>query len=436
MHLLYVNDLRSLPNFGCRTTGVALEEMLKKQHDITRRDGIETIYNSGWDSFSRHYYRIGGVIPDRLFGYCWRRRYSRPTLYNQVCKFDAKANALHDYVCQNVEQSLERFHRFKRKYRDLAEFEAQVAEADGIVINGEGTLIFANPTRRDALYLLFVIAFARSVGKPVFLLNAMITQCPYSGADEAVLKQASELLKYCSIIACREAESCAFTEALVGSSSLRLVPDALFTWGERFRQAALAIKMLPELCSPFGSAFACSGLNFKDRYVCVSASSSVWRDRDKAATSFIRLATALKATGLRVYFISTCAGDSLLSAAAREANVTHIPENISVLAGAGIIAGASVYVTGRYHPAIMAAAGGVPTVFMSSNSHKTRTVQHLLGYDSPREFSVTPSPMEISAIVSEVSAMVTARETIAKTIRTNFELQAERAREFETIISC
>lgn len=435
MQLLYINNLKSLPNFGCRTTGTALEELLNKKHTVIARDGLETIYNSGWDAYSQQYYKLGGLIPDRIFGYLWRRRSLNRRMFSRVCQIESRMGALLDYITQDVHQSVGRFHQFKHKYPDLRDFEEQVNRANAIAINGEGTLIFGRPTMRDALYLLFVIALARSFGKPVFLLNAMITQCPYTGAEHGVVEQAADLLKYCSVIACREQDSFNFTASIIGSSSLRLVPDALFTWGEKIRHSALAIKQIPDIFLPFGTKLTAADLNFGEPYICVSASSSAWRSGNEAIKCFVKLATALKATGLRIYFIATCAGDAVLHQAAHEASVTLIPQDISALAGAGIIAGASAYISGRYHPAIMAGAGGVPTVFLSSNSHKTRTVQTLLGYDAPKEYGVAPTNIEISAIVSEVEQMILNKNAISKRIRSSFDLQAEKAREFETIIA-
>lgn len=434
MNLLYINDLRALPNFGCRSTGAALEEMLKKKHNVLRRDGIETIYGSGWDLLSPGYYRIGGVIPDKYYKHFWRRRNTYPNLYRLICSIDKSAGGIFDYIVEDAAHSLQRFQNFKVKYAHLSELEMQVCETDGVVINGEGTLIFANPTRRDALYLLFIIALARSKNKPVFLLNAMITVCPYTGTDSSVLQQAAELLSYCSIIACREQQSYDFVASQLGCSSSRLIPDALFTWGDKFRYAASAVRKLPELVLAYGSKLSPSDLDFNEPYVCVSSSSSVWRNAKAASVSFVGLAKALQAAGLRVYFISTCTGDNLLESAARGAGVTHISQNIPVLAGAGVIAGAAVYITGRYHPAIMAGAGGVPTVFMSSNSHKTRSVQTLLGYDVPTEFSVAPSADEISLIVSMTSDMIYKRSAYENRIRSSFDIQAARARAYESVL--
>ncbi len=370
MNLLYINDLRSLPNFGCRTTGSALEEMLKKKHTLVRRDGLETIYNSGWDFMSRDCYKVGGIIPEKYYKYFWSKRFSKTSLFRKLRRIDAAMGALHDYISENIEQSVDRFHRFKQNYPVLADLESQMEQSDGVAINGEGTLIFGNPTKRDALYLLFIIALARTKNKPVFLMNAMITQDPYGGASDAMLEQVADLLRYCAVIAARESGSLDFVQRELGCTSGRLIPDALFTWGEKILQAAEAVKLAPELALSYGLTIDSGTLNFREPYICVSTSSSAWRSEKETGVGLVRLATALKTTGLRVYFLSTCAGDNLLGEAAKEAKVVHIPQNLPVLAGAGIIAGASVYVSGRYHPAIMAGAGGVPTVFLSSNSHK------------------------------------------------------------------
>lgn len=434
MNLLYFNDLRALPNFGCRTTGTALEAMLQKNHALIRRDGLETTYNSGWDFLSPDCYKAGGLLPRNWHKFFWGRRFSHPSIYRKARRLDARFGAMHDYICENAAQSLERFHKFKRAYPALAELESQMAQTDGVAINGEGTLILGAPTKRDALYLLFVIALAASKRKPVFLLNAMIAQDPYAAAEKAMLEQAAGLLQCCPVIACRDHESMRFAKEVLGCSSVRMVPDALFTLGAEIRGAAAAVARDSGLVVPGGSAAGFQGLNFGEPYICVSASSSAWRTARETGAGLVRLANALKPAGLRIYFLSACAGDALLAAAAKEAGVTHIPQDIPVLAGAGIIAGAAVYITGRYHPAIMAGAGGVPTIFMGSNSHKTRSLQPLLGYAPPKEYPINPSAADIADMVADVHEMLAGREALAKKIRHHFDIQAGRAREYETLI--
>ena len=70
-----------------------------------------------------------------------------------------------------------------------------------------------------------------------------------------------------------------------------------------------------------------------------------------------------------------------------------------ILAVAKILANARVFISGRYHPSILASLGGTPCLLMGSNSHKTISLQYLLEYDNPIEFSVLPDKDECNKIL-------------------------------------
>jgi len=65
---------------------------------------------------------------------------------------------------------------------------------------------------------------------------------------------------------------------------------------------------------------------------------------------------------------------------------------------AGIVANARVYVTGRYHPAIMPAFGGTHCVFLGADSQKTSSLQELLEYEGVQLSSALPAPEECDQI--------------------------------------
>jgi polysaccharide pyruvyl transferase WcaK-like protein len=77
-----------------------------------------------------------------------------------------------------------------------------------------------------------------------------------------------------------------------------------------------------------------------------------------------------------------------------------------IIAAAKILANAQAYVSGRYHPAIMASLGGTPCVFMGSNSHKTWSLQALLEYDKIMEYDSVPSAEEIKKIVADTIKII------------------------------
>lgn len=429
-----INNLQALPNWGCRSTGNALHELLEKNCVVTSRDGRETVLNSGWDRYSPRPYRIGKVFPARVLRAAWKLRETEPMIYHSIKSIESKLGGKHDYIEEDPDSSLRNFLEIKDHYPELLELEQQIRTSDAVVINGEGTLIIGSPTMRDALYALFVINLCKFLGKPVHLLNAMVTACPFNHPREIDLARASAMLGYCSRIACRESTSYNFVAGLVGRENLVQIPDALFSWGDKFRSAAQAIRDNPGMCLPFGGELRESELDFKSPYVCVSASSSAHRFGNAPMDALGLLVESLLDEGYRVYLVQTCDGDYPLKAISRSTGVPLIPQEVPVLAGGGILAGAAAYITGRYHPAIMAAAGGVPTIFMSSNSHKTRSVQELLGYEHPVEFPIAATPGQIGEMLSLLKETLSNRATLSTTILENHAKRASEALAYESII--
>ena len=65
----------------------------------------------------------------------------------------------------------------------------------------------------------------------------------------------------------------------------------------------------------------------------------------------------------------------------------------------------------------MASLGGTPCVFMSSNSHKTGSLQDLLQYNERKEFNLLPTDEECEAIINQAILKMTQsglREKIQK----------------------
>jgi polysaccharide pyruvyl transferase WcaK-like protein len=107
----------------------------------------------------------------------------------------------------------------------------------------------------------------------------------------------------------------------------------------------------------------------------------------------------------RLYLVHVCEGDDFLLDVGKETNTSVIPLNTPLLAAAKILGNASVYISGRYHPAIMSSLGGTPCVFMSSNSHKTKSLQELLEYDDIVEFNVVPDDEECKKIIEKALSL-------------------------------
>ena len=431
--ILYINDLRNLPNLGCRSTGAALEEMLGETHSILRRDGRETIHGSGWDSYSLYPLRFGGILPGKLYDFFWGGRFKNPGWYKKICNIDKLFGAMHDFICEDPEISVQKFILFSQKDTACQELLEQIKKCEAVAINGEGTLIFSNPMGRDALYLLFIIALARVEKKPVYLLNAMVAKCPYTDADENIIKKAGQLLSYCNRIACRDETSFLLASKISGSENLDLIPDALFSWGERIRVAKKAIRISPDICIPFQSKLSYAGLSFSTPYICIAGSSSGWRYEDTMTERLNWLVDSLKKLTCNIYFIETCTGDSYLRSVAQVSGLPLIPKETSVLSAAGIIAGASLLISGRYHPSIIASAGGVPCIFLGSNSHKTVSLQKLLKYENIREYPVDFDKSDTDSIVERANRLI-CNSNLKSKILDQFNFLSEKSKKYKYII--
>ncbi|WP_082520085.1 polysaccharide pyruvyl transferase family protein [Rhodanobacter sp. Root480] len=434
MHL-YINNLRELPNFGCRTTGNALEELLKINNIIEEYDATESASDPGaWASYAKIPLKDGGIIPRSIYDKLFSIRRDIPRIFRATQWIDKIFGASHDYITNDPNKSIIKYRQFSKSMPELSNLENKILQSEGIIINGEGTLILGHPTQRDALYLLFVIALAKELKRPVYLLNAMISSCPYSGENLALLRLAKSLLKYCKLIAVRESKSHEYVAALSGESNLRLIPDALFTWGPRIRYCVETVRREPKLCISHPDNLPKTDLVFDRPYVCISGSSSAWRYKEKIHDQFVKLINHLKEGGQSVICVETCDGDNFLEKAAKECNVFFLPKRTPIMAAMGVLAGAQIYITGRYHPAIMASANGVPCIFLTSNSHKTTSIQLLLGYKNIREYPVCPDDDEIADILQHAKETLANRADVSHQIYSDFERRRIEANEYVNIV--
>ena len=418
MKAIYFNDLRDLPNFGCRSTGAALEEILANNAiTVDRVDGIDSVNNSGWDGYSNRAIGIGGLsITRRAYKKAWYSRRARPHLYNLVSKLDALTGGIHDYIRETPTASIDLFLRLARQDSYFEALLKRFEDADIVVINGEGTLIFSNNTKRDALYLLFVIELAQRLGKPVYLLNAMVTSCPYEPPTDSQLAQYAKTLNKCRHIAVREEQSLVYVKSIVTRAQVTLVPDALFTWHSRYRWYKENAKEWGE-----SSFFYCSEDHIrraiKAPYVTLSASSSAWRYGVSGLNAYRSLVSAILGNGINLVLVESCAGDGLLRTISEELRIPLLTIDAPLDRFAGILSGSSLYISGRYHPAIASYCADVPCIFMGSNSHKTLSVQGVVGISKPHEYSAAPNSEEIEAIVRKASAILSNGENNADKYR-------------------
>jgi polysaccharide pyruvyl transferase WcaK-like protein len=381
--LLYLADNSDLMNWGCQATSRSLRELIGQQNEIVGTVGGSMIEAT---------YPVSDVVSDRYWG-PFSRTFNRSLVRRSgVLNLIGKRNALSHDLGANI-ATLKRARAYDPRIRAM--FEALEA-ADGIVVNGEGDLIFQTPVRDRLLFTLTVCELGLRAGKPLYYLNAMVSACPTSGVNRETLALAAGVLARASSFTVRDPVSLAFVQAEMPGVSATMFPDAVFSWAGR----------TTDLADAFARTGAPMPAILKSPYLVLAGGSRAAHNKPLATERYVSLVDALSRLGLPILLAPGCDGDLFLKTVSKLTGAPMLPLETPIEAVAATLANARVMVSGRWHPSIMASLGGVPTVFMGSNSHKTLTIQTMLEQAEPVEFHPTPDDDQIAAIVERTRGLL------------------------------
>src|SRR5690606_34979946 len=218
------------------------------------------------------------------------------------------------------------------------------------------------------------------------------------------------LLPHARIVTTRDPWSQEFIRAVAPEVNATYVPDALFAWHGRFGTGKATLSH-PEYLVPFYERPERLGTwDFQQPYICVGGSSEAAKDPARAVVAYRRLLEALPELGYAVVVTVSSTGDAFLEELAHDLRLPLVPASTNVMAAAEILAHAELVVTGRYHPAILAGLGGVPCVLLGADSHKTTSVQQMLGYPEIHIFTEHPSDDDIHSILQRSRSVLQERQ--------------------------
>ena len=357
---IFVGDNTDQPNFGCRATSMALAENLK--HAITFADRI---------------YRKEVL---QLFA-------ATPICDDWPLYFSA------------VKKSL--------AYKDLI---SRISQTDAVILNGEGSFIFQTPPRLDLHNYLVILSACMEAGKPFYVLNFMFSAYAEEPINVELMEHALSILENAEAVCVRDLESKRIIESKNDKIIASYVPDALFAWYSVLNDNDKILKNMithSRFALPFlDNCNFYNNLDFAQPYVLFSGNSYAAHHKNTTEKSFADLAAALKIKaeefGFKLYLIECCGGDSVLRSVAQKIGIPLIPVTINIYLAAYILANAKCFISGRYHPSILASLGGTPCVLMKANSHKTLSLQAVLEIPCEEHeiFSAIPEQEEILRIVA------------------------------------
>jgi len=428
MRILYVGHGRYRTNWGARATSTALHDLLATTNTIS---GV--IESAAKDA---NYVRILS-FPPFSNGLLKKIDSKNPRVFNFLSRVARKAGVkigVVDYINENIDKSINNFYKRKDKYPELAAIYKMVQECDAVVLNGEGSFIFKTPARRDALFFLFILKLAITLGKKAYYLNAIISDCPVTGRNMRVVNPMMELFKSCKFITLRDPLSYRELNDIAKTPNSKYIPDALFSWYKHFENRKHLPVNAKEIILNKTNKLLLHDLDFSKPYICISGSSLAAWNKNKATPAYEILVNKLKSTGIQVYIVPTCHGDSFLNIIGKKSNTPVNPLEIDILTGGAILANAAVFVSGRYHPSILASLGGTPCVFMGSNSHKIVSLQEMLGYTDIKEYAAIPTERDIDNILADVISLIKQGKERRDVIFNNVKQLADKAREISLLV--
>ena len=428
MKILYVADNRNRGNYGCRGTSTALSMLIGEKHEIIGRiSGRYTHYDTGNLVFCKYFpswmYKMMGRLKR------WNKL--RPIIH-KIFRFITRKNFLFgpcDFACQDMERMITNFKKCLPANSQLKEFDIEAYDFDAMVVNGEGSFIFCTPPWRESLIISMCMYWALKLDKKVYFMNAMFSDMPNSPRNQKTLEMVNDLFSRCEVVVARESVSYNYVKSYLPSVKPILKPDALFTWYNLINDGHQVENGKYYLAHSAEKDESYFNQDFIKPYILVSGSSSptIYNNRDKAVEAYSCLVKKIKQSySGNVFLIQVCEGDEFLNDVAVLTDTPIIALETPLLAAAKILANAQVFVSGRYHPAIMASQGGTPCVFMGSNSHKTNSLQHLLNYPDVKEYSVIPDENDIIEMTAKIMQYVNTQEVVRKRIKKRaYELYIE-----------
>ncbi len=292
----------------------------------------------------------------------------------------------------NLNQSIDCLERdiLNSNSEKLQELITNIIKSHCLIINGEGSFIF-NKYGNIMRFFLAIIKIAKRYKTKTYLINCEASaDCEGKIQDENLLNDVQNGLKYVDIFAVRSQKSFDFAQKYL-TENVYYVPDALFYWQKYFNDG-LSIPKIGDSIIPYPDDYDNFGrFDFTQPYICISDSSLlVETNYLNYVDKYVYLINKLQEIKpqIKIYLVETGApGKSFLNKIAEKTNCPIIPVNINLLDMLSILGHAELFISGRWHPSIMALINGTSCIFTTSNSHKTESLASDFYGDNQKVYS-------------------------------------------------
>lgn len=424
--MLLAWNTSSHPNWGARGAHVATHRLLQKT-------------GADLERLPRKYQTLGRPIgfpgPRQVWEALWWRR-EKPWIAQAYDTLESWFGGRDDFIDPRPEVSRKNILRNLESDYIRALHDA-VKRHDVIVVDGNGDMIFKDEPTRNLLVNLALVELGDYFGKEVYYINSIFADCPITGRNQTLATRCINALKKCSAVSFRDPRSLELARDMEENLDAEWIPDSMFYWYDHLSHSESQVPGDGDFIIPYTREDAkyLGDLNFEVPYVCVTGGSRAAFTPEKAVDGYCDLVKQLARLEPAVYLVPTGAGDNFLYEVAEETQTPIVPTETPVLMGGAVLANARLVVTGRYHPSIMAAAGGTPCVFLGADSHKTSSLQRLLGYDEVRTFSAIPGADEREAVVARGRALIDEGRSLRDRIQQAAQRRAEEVTQVVSLVT-
>lgn len=389
----FVNDTSDAPNWGCRATTNALKKMVVKSgYEISH-----TLYLSSMQTEVQY-------IPNKKLRLV--ESYS-----NSIAQSIPRGRSAIQYLNHRFIQSSWNTISGKKDivptcFAEFEPFAQQVfageifrteslclKECDLVVINGEGSIY---DQQRKGRMMLFIAYLAKKYfNKPCILVNHTADV-----HDPIMFEMASYVYPLLDDVIFREPLSSEACSDFLKKENSLLAADAAFTYRPISDSSWLSVVGREGYFSIWPDSAV--GFDPKKPYICVGGSSIYLRpDRPSydSVPGFIKLCKRLQEQIAPVVLTAPCQTDEkIFRPIAKELNLPLIALSTPTQQAVDILGNASVYISGRWHPSILALTGGTPIVTLTANTYKTQALIEQIELNAPT-FNALKLHEEIEGIV-------------------------------------
>jgi len=328
---------------------------------------------------------------------------------NVIHTFDIEIFSSLD-LTMNIDSLEELFMKSAENDEKLSKLLRQLQNADMLIINGEGSYIFSANFGAIIRGFAVLMKIAKEAGVRTYLLNTEAAPASDGTYDVRLVEDFKRTMKYVDLFTVRSKRSLEFAQRYLSTKAI-YVPDALFSWIKYFEQG-LEKPLIGDSIIPFpDSNFSFGTFDFSKPYICISDSSALdttsWV---QFVPSYVELINRLKESKpeYRIYLVETGApGKPFLDEISKQTNTTVIPVTINLLTMQAILGNAELFISGRWHPSIMAVLNGTPCILTDANCHKMDAFEEMMELSlQARTYSAKlDNPKDIDAIVENCIAV-------------------------------